>query len=812
MLQTGFFEYVEPRYFGELAYTPNDPGFANQNALKLIEADKAWDISKGNSTILIGIVDAGMDTSHADLKGKFYEHTSDPINGQDNDNDGYIDNYWGWDFKSSSGNTQFTGGVDHGVQMAGLIAPNTDNGSGLAGVAFNCKMLAVKVTDGSQVVYGFEGIKYAADKGCKVINCSWNIKSYSKFGEDMVNYATQKGALVVAATGNQGKEDQNYPAMYNNVLAVSNTDLNDNRVSNSNIGYYVDLAAPGLNVVTTKAATGFIRNSGTSYSTALTSGAAALIASHNSSLSPEDLMLTLKAGSDPLYQNGKNDFYKNKLGVGRLNVFKAITYNGSFIELDSHVVFDIQGGAIEQADTVELTTWISNYLANSNNVRVVLRDLSKYATVLDSVWNIGTMNKNERKNNASNPFRLRLDALIPQNEVLDFEVELQSNTDTITYGIGAVVNPTYRDITVNKLQTTIGSRGTFGFYEYPQKLGLGVKYNNSAQLLYEGGLIIGQGTAGNSTVVDRIRGVRDVEQTDFRTTKGLVEIEPRTSDMGFYAQFDDANSKAPVGVMVDVSTRAWTDPNHDDYVILDYAISSKNGNQLDNIYVGLFTDWDIDNSEENKADYDGKRYLAYTYAPGSSAPYAGVQLLSEYNDWRCYSIDHVFGGEGGIDITDNDVYSKAEKFTALSNYREKAGENGNGGDVMQQLSTGPHTILKGDTLKVSFAIHGANSLADLQTNADSAFYRQNGALPMGMLETSREKIQLYPNPNRGKVTLSATQNISAKYISVFDITGTEISVQIQPTFKGFSVELIDKKPGVYLIRIGEQVLRWQVVE
>lgn len=811
LLKTGLFEYVEPRYIGELAYTTNDPGLLTQYALQLIQAQDAWDLSKGSSTVLIGVVDAGIDTGHVDLKGKYFENTADPINGVDDDSDGFIDNYWGWDFKSKTGNVQFSGGVDHGVQMSGAIAPNTDNGIGIAGAGFNCKMLGIKVTNGSAVVYGYEGIKYAADKGCKVINCSWNIKAYSKFGEEMVDYATSNGALVVAATGNQGKEDKNYPAQYKNALAVTNTDLNDNRVSNSNIGYYADISAPGLNVVSTTPINGYKRNSGTSYSSALVSGAAALLASYAPSLSPQELKYRLKAGSESLHRKGKNSFYKNKLGVGRLNIYKAMAFANAWLELDSIAFSDIEGGAIEQADTVEVSAWIANYLNDENGARVTLRDLSNYATVLDSFWVIPFIAKDQKENNTLKPFRIRLDSSIPQNEELEFEIEIISQNDTNTFGFSIPVNPTYRDITVNKLHMTIGSRGTFGYYEYPEKKGIGVTYNGGSQLLYEGGLIIGQGVEGNSKVVDRIRGIRDVEQTDFRTTSGLQEISPPTSGLGFYSQFDDQNSKSPINVTIDQSTRAWKKTSHDSYVIIDYVFKSKSNQKLENIYVGLFADWDLDDSEKNKAKYDGQRYIAYTYSEAANVPVAGIQLLSEFDDWRCYSIDHVTGGEGGIDLTDNDVFSKEEKFKALSNFRENAGETGEGGDVLQLLSTGPHNIEVGDSLKISFAIHAAGNLTQLLENADSAFYQENGELPVSVAEISNHEITLFPNPSSGKITIKSKENIDVNSIHVFNSIGNEVSFIHSINEMNVLLELKEPQTGFYILKTNQKTVKWSVI-
>ncbi len=805
--RTELFEYVEPRYLGKLAYTPNDPSFSGQNAVKLIEADKAWDVTKGSSNVIVAIVDAGIDTAHIDLKGQHQFNTADPIDGVDNDNNGYTDDYLGWNFGANNNNPKYSS-EDHGVKMSGVIAATPDNSVGFAGIVFNCKILGVKVTNSSnQVAFGYEGIKYSADRGCKIINCSWNIKSYSKFGEEMVEYANQRGALVVAANGNEGNDDLNYPASYKNVLAVSNTDLNDNRVSNSNIGFYTDLSAPGLNVLTLKPINNYERTSGTSMSCAVVSGVAALVASQHPTYNGLDILNTLKASGDPLYANGKNSFYENKLGVGRVNAFSAVNYAGSYTELDSISFSDKDGGAIEQGDTVAVVSYLANYLAQASNVNVELKSKNSYSVLVNRVWNAGTLAKNAIKNNTTQPFTVKLGGAIPQNEILEFEIEIQTLTDTNSYGFSFVVNPTYRDITVNKLHTTIGSRGTYGYYEYPQKKGLGVVLDGGEQLLYEGGLLIGQGVEGNSTVMDRIRGIRDVEQTDFRAVTNLHPTVDNSSNQGYFNTFDDNNSKSPINVSVSQKTRAWTSSAHQNYVVIDYSLTSNNNSDLTDIYVGLFADWDIGNSEKNGAEYNGQLYLAYTYAKEGSPMYAGMQLLTEYDEWRCYSIDHVIGGEGGIDITDNDVFSKEEKFFTLSNFRENAGEGEEGADVLQMLSSGPHNIRAGDSLTISFAVHAASSKDQLFKQADSAFFKQNGELPMNVELKELKSIEVYPNPSAGKYIVSGLDLTSNPTIVVSNAVGAEVEAKMQELSNGVSIEFVEPQPGIYFISINQSVFR-----
>ena len=246
-------------------------------------------------------------------------------------------------------------------------------------------------------------------------------------------------------------------------------------------------------------------------------------------------------------------------------------------------------------------------------------------------------------------------------------------------------------------------------------------------------------------------------------------------------------------------------------MIIDYVIKSKSNQKLENIYVGLFADWDLDDSEKNRAQYDGQRYMAYTYSETANVPVTGIQLLSEYADWRCYSIDHIIGGEGGVDLTDNDVFSKEEKFKALSNFRENAGENGEGGDVLQLLSTGPHTIEIGDSLKVSFAIHAADNLTQLLENADSAFYKENGELPMSVVEISNQEITLFPNPSSGKVTIKSKEEINPNSIHLFNSVGEEVPFEYSLNKMNVILELKEPQTGFYFIKTSQKASKWSVI-
>ena len=806
LFQSGFFEYSEPKYIGKLAFTPNDTRYSQQSYLLAIGAEQAWDSSKGSSSILIGLLDAGVDTSHEDFSGKFYKNTADPINSVDDDNDGFVDNLNGWNFRTSNHNIMFSS-VTHGVQMAGAMAPNTNNSKGIAGVGFNSRILPVVVTDASDLVaYGYEGIKYAADKGCKVINCSWNIKAYSDFGFDMVKYATlDKGALVVAAMGNEGSDDNNYPAMYPYVLGVSAVDNNGFRVSNSNYSYGANLSAPGLQILTTDKNNTYIKNTGTSLSSAIVSGAAALLFGKFPSLSPIEVSSYLKARAKNIYANGQNGQYIGKLGAGMLHIGNAMSHDGSaFAELVSTKVTEKQNGVIESGDTVQVVIDVANYLAISGNVTAYIESENLYSTLVVSSISLGTISKNDTVSNSGIPFKIVLKSNTPQNKNLDYSLRLVEAGDTSIYGFAFRANTAYQIIETSKIKTALGNRGTVGWYRYPQKEGVGFIYKGGNQLLYESGLMIGT-NSGSIKVVDRIRGIRDVEQTDFLTTHPLMRTAENGIPFSLSGAFSDTASKDnEIGLLVSQKAYAWPgEPTRENLVILQYTIKSAFNFTLNDIYVGLLVDWDIEDFDKNRAKYEDFRYLAYTYSTEGIGPYCGVQLLNNLTKRKIYNLDHINGGAGGVDITDNDVFSKSEKFTTLSTFRQNAGTQTGGNDVLQIVSTGGHTINPGDSLVFQVALLVADSLKELQQVADTAFWLANNRIPDFVESPEAEidqNIKVYPNPTSSKLFVENSLEIEGAIV-VRSIDGKVLQHSQIHGQETIELNLESLRRGTYILQI-----------
>lgn len=356
-------EFAEPIFVQHILADPNDPLYSQQWYLRAVKASQGWDIEKGESQVIIAIIDSGVDTDHPDLMQKIWVNPGEIAgNNIDDDGNGFIDDINGWDFvkENSDPNPDPDGldndgdgladdGVDHGTSMAGLAAAMTDNQEGIAGLAWNCIIMPVRVMgdEGSGFIDDIaQGIRYAADNGAHIINLSLGGSSNSQTQRLAVEYAYTKGAIVVAAAGNQGVNDLHYPAAHERVVAIGGTGNEaDLKSSISNFGIYVDIMAPGgdfnlrppsemISTVYYNPTYGFndfyrartkegYLTAGTSSSTAIASGLMALVFSQHPDWSNEQVIRQVVLTADNI--DLVNPSYKEQLGSGRINTYRALT-------------------------------------------------------------------------------------------------------------------------------------------------------------------------------------------------------------------------------------------------------------------------------------------------------------------------------------------------------------------------------------------------------------------------------------------------------------------------------------------------------
>lgn len=804
-LKTGLFQYAEPHYLPKENFTPNDPQAGNQYHLGKIKALQAWDVSQGDTNVVIGITDTGTDPTHPDLQPQVKKNFADPVNGVDDDNDGYIDNFVGWDLGEDDNNPATPGGAGHGIHVTGLAAAATNNSTGIAGVGFKCKFLPIKIADGSgALTVAYEGITYAADHGCKVINCSWGSAFGGGAGQDVIDYATiNKDALVVCAAGNDASEDAFFPASFNYVLNVASTNNIDRKSSFSNFGYNIDVCAPGDNVLSTWESGTYLNSSGTSMASPVTAGAAAVIRSQFPAYNALQTGEKLRVTADFIDNTSGNQFWANKLGTGRINLFRALTENNSpSVVMTSNTMTDGNDNAFVVGDTVSIRGIYTNYLAPTTNLNVTLSTTSVFVSIIQPAATLGAVATMGTANNNNEPFKLIVQPNCPLNQTVTLKFTFTDGAYTATQYLPIVFNVDYINIAINDVATTITSKGRIGYNNDGQANGLGFTYQGSETLLYEGGLMIGTST---SAVSDIVRGVTGgTSDVDFQSEQNVLRVVPaQTSEFDVFGIFNDNAGSPAQGLKIVHHAYAWTTQNDRKYVMVKYRIINTSGQPLNNLYAGIFTDWDIMDYNQNRSGYDASTRMGYSFSTENAGLYAGVKLLSP-GVANVYSVDNVDGGNGGLNLVDG--FDTAEKYTSLSTPRDGAGLAGTGNDVIDVVSSGPFSIAPNDTAIIAFALIAGEDLDDLKASAAAAQIKYDNA-PTAINELANKPydVYTYPNPVSGQLFVSINaKNNAAMKLSLVDMTGRLVATQSATQGAGKSLYTFDTtglSAGMYMLSI-----------
>lgn len=323
-------DYAEQVPIHKVTLTPNDLG-ANSTSgtgqwhLHKVQAPLAWDISVGNPNIKVAIVDDAVLSNHPDLAPALWVNSGEiPNNGIDDDGNGYIDDINGFDVADDDPDVMpNTSSMSHGTHVAGIAGAKTNNGVGVASIGFGVSIMAVKSSNQAQVVTdAYAGITYAADAGADVINMSWGGSGGGNTGQNIINYAYNKGCVLVAASGNDNVTTQFYPAAYNNVISVSSTTNTDAKSSFSNYGTWIDISAPGSAIYSTYVGTNFTstysRIQGTSMASPFVAGMVGLMLSLNPNLTFAQITNCLYSTADPVTTNS------GQMGAGRFNAYEAM--------------------------------------------------------------------------------------------------------------------------------------------------------------------------------------------------------------------------------------------------------------------------------------------------------------------------------------------------------------------------------------------------------------------------------------------------------------------------------------------------------
>ena len=316
--------YAEPNHIHKIQLTPNDPRYSSLWGLAAIAAPVAWDTTTGSAGVSVAIVDTGVATGHPDLAPNIWTNPDETPNGVDDDGNGKVDDLNGWDFVDGDPTAQ--DGYGHGTHVAGTIGARGNDGVGIAGVAWQTKLMPLRAADDDGFLFSTDivaAFNYACGEGARIVNGSFG-GSGSTAIRDAIDACP--GALFVFSAGNEAVDvdwEPTYPCAYPsaNIVCVAATTEDDELAWFSNYGRHgVDLGAPGEAILSSVPPNAYEEHDGTSMAAPHVSGAAALVAAHRPTLTAVQLRAALLNAVDPVAAIAE------LVGQGgRLNVSRALT-------------------------------------------------------------------------------------------------------------------------------------------------------------------------------------------------------------------------------------------------------------------------------------------------------------------------------------------------------------------------------------------------------------------------------------------------------------------------------------------------------
>ncbi len=384
-------QLVEPNYHVQSLAVPNDPRFGDMWALQNtgqsggtpgvdIHVPETWDMTIGSSEVVVAVIDTGINYRHPELAGNMWVNPDEiPDNGIDDDGNGYIDDVYGYDFVANDGDPDDEN--SHGTHVAGTVGAKGNNGLGITGINWNCRLMACRFLDATGfglISDAIEAIDYAVANGADILSNSWGWEgSASASLEAAINNARDNGVLFVAAAGNNASDNDSvsfYPASYqiSNVISVAAIDHDDELAYFSNYGRNsVHVGAPGVNILSTVRNSSYAYYSGTSMAAPHVSGVAALLLSYYPQITLQEMKERILSTGDP------TDALTGKTVTARcLNAYKALTTTSGITllsptESDSwqqNKTYAINWSSINAGDAVDV------YLYKEDDIYIQLGD------------------------------------------------------------------------------------------------------------------------------------------------------------------------------------------------------------------------------------------------------------------------------------------------------------------------------------------------------------------------------------------------------------------------------------------------------
>lgn len=831
-------DYAEPRYIYKTSYTITDDPI-NNSFVSAHNFPEGWKIEQGSSDIIIGIVDSGVNYNHEDLKNKQWLNVDEiPDNGIDDDENGYVDDYLGWDFWESgyrfneivSDNNPFDEYSGHGTHVAGIATAEANNGVGLIGAGYNSRYMAIKaggtadnpntpsVDETRSIAFGYEGILYAFENGAQIINCSWGGEGISNFGVEVLRIVTEGGSLVISAAGNSNSSDPGYPAANENVLSVGAIDPSGVKASYSNYGETVDVFAVG----TSRSTYGTLTNeyatlSGTSMSSPVVAGLAALLKAQNPSWSPERIKFQITSTAESI-DDKNSGFEPNSFGNGSIYAFKALDKAVPIFKIDSLVTVNKEGEELDLNEEGFIKLFIKNLGGFAESVSITPRvSNTNFNFEVDKI-NIGSINTDEIK---EIEIPISLDENFSKTLFTNLIIEYLEETSGFTSeNVIEYRDFQFKTLQGNNIAMSFSPNGAIGFYDFSNSRG-GVGFipnikdglANTRNILFEGGIIL----QGNGHLANTLRGNPNAslpKSKDFNPANTFKISKSNNHSIGT-TKFSPYENTKLGDLDIKLTTHSFSNTELENIILLNYEIFNTSSTlSFSDVYLGLFNDWDIgDNSDDvydNSSNYLTEEKILYVYGNHFSDPIY-VSTLSLNNPSSTLAIDNGF--EGPYSRTQFGIYdgfNNSEKSNSLTAGTEFGVLNSV--DISTVVASGPFYIAPKTSASIAFVYAYGNTLDELISGINAA--RNLDIIEISDINTNPDLylpdkftvFQNYPNPfnpsTNIRFNLSSSSDVS---LIIYNSMGRKILTVIDENLSAgihtYSVNMSQYSSGMYYARI-----------
>ncbi len=832
-------KWAEPVPVPHVFHTPNDPDFSQQAYLSFLDATAAWQISKGDSSIVIAIVDTGVDYQHPDLFPDVWVNPNETLNGQDDSGSGFIDDIHGWDFFENNNNPRPSQNA-HGTHVAGIAAAATNNGIGIASLGYNTRFMALKSGDGvgSGIPFAYQAVIYAAEQGADIINCSWGSTRFSRAAEMVIDYATELGSLVVAAAGNANTPEIYYPAGYNNVIAVGSNDLNGTKSAFSSYGPFVSVSAPGNGIRSTLLQNQYGNSSGTSMAAPVVSALAALIKAANPEFSNDQIRAQIQATTRSMQTMNDHQF---QTGTGSIHPPSALGNPVPFVEIFDYRFSDTRGnnnGQLEPNEDIELQLLLRGFgLADPFTIQ-----FSSPGNILipqQSSITVEPIAQGDSLLLVDIPFRVSGQALdrFDLRAILKMDFLFEQGTEYYRT-IQEILNPSFYTFNDNSIFLTVGSEGQIGFLDGPggddgipfvlpgessETLDARDDYFNKP-LLFEGGLMFGNNLGSSDAFVSNaVRGAAPgLVDRDFLSREPF-RIQELSNPEGTRARvtFTDGNAGSnQYGITVTKTAYAFRDIGHERYVLLEYSYLNTSQNNYSSFISGLFLDFDALPSKKNN---NVGRYIEEdeillvaehrNYETDEQAFLLGVSVISGIH--TPFVIDNsgaegFFGISDGFTMRDKALSLRGGKISTQRGFNTQFHSNGT--DISVVAAHAPVQLAQNQTHKEVFILAWGLGYEDLRSNISAArdrYLQISSTENDDSIPTQSQITSAYPNPFNTITNIAADIHQSGNFsLTVHDILGRELVSLHQGTLHQgqhvFTWNADRFASGMYIIRLQSQ--------